>query len=48
MLERSKVPIFDEATSNLEQSTAEQFAKTVNLLKGKRRCCSSPTRYPRD
>ena len=26
--------IFDEATSNLDHATAEQFAKTVNLLKG--------------
>ena len=34
MLKRPKVLIFDEATSNLDQSTAEHFAKTVNLLKG--------------
>jgi len=34
MLKRPKVLIFDEATSNLDRNTAEQFAKTVNLLKG--------------
>jgi subfamily B ATP-binding cassette protein HlyB/CyaB len=28
------VLIFDEATSNLDQETAEHFAKTVNGLKG--------------
>jgi energy-coupling factor transporter ATP-binding protein EcfA2 len=27
--------IFDEATSNLDQQTVEQFAHTVNQLKGK-------------
>jgi len=26
--------IFDEATSNLDQETAEHFARTVNQLKG--------------
>jgi subfamily B ATP-binding cassette protein HlyB/CyaB len=34
LLKRPKVLIFDEATSNLDQHTAEQFAKTVNMLKG--------------
>jgi subfamily B ATP-binding cassette protein HlyB/CyaB len=34
LLKRPKVLIFDEATSNLDQHTAEQFARTVNLLKG--------------
>jgi ATP-binding cassette, subfamily B, bacterial HlyB/CyaB len=29
------VLIFDEATSNLDQATAESFAGTVNALKGK-------------
>ena len=27
--------IFDEATSNLDQATAESFAQTINQLKGK-------------
>jgi subfamily B ATP-binding cassette protein HlyB/CyaB len=35
LLKRPKVLIFDEATSNLDQVTAEQFAQTVNALKGK-------------
>lgn len=35
LLKRPKVLIFDEATSNLDQATAEQFAHTVNQLKGK-------------
>ena len=26
--------IFDEATSNLDQQTAEHFARTINKLKG--------------
>ena len=34
LLKRPKVLIFDEATSNLDNETADQFAKTVNLLKG--------------
>jgi len=34
MLKRPKVLIFDEATSNLDNETAEQFARTVNLLNG--------------
>jgi subfamily B ATP-binding cassette protein HlyB/CyaB len=34
LLKRPKILIFDEATSNLDQHTAEQFAKTVNMLKG--------------
>ena len=34
LLKRPKILIFDEATSNLDQHTAEQFAKTVNALKG--------------
>ena len=35
LLKRPKILIFDEATSNLDQQTAEQFARTVNQLKGK-------------
>jgi len=34
-LKRPKVLIFDEATSNLDQATAEAFARTVNQLKGR-------------
>jgi subfamily B ATP-binding cassette protein HlyB/CyaB len=34
-LKRPKVLIFDEATSNLDQPTAESFAQTINQLKGK-------------
>lgn len=34
LLKRPKILIFDEATSNLDQPTAEQFAATVNHLKG--------------
>jgi len=33
LLKQPKILIFDEATSNLDQQTAEQFAKTVNALK---------------
>ncbi len=35
LLKRPKVLIFDEATSNLDQHTAESFALTINQLKGK-------------
>ena len=35
VLKRPRVLIFDEATSNLDAQTAEQFAHTVNQLKGK-------------
>ena len=35
ILKRPRILIFDEATSNLDQQTAEQFAHTVNQLKGK-------------
>jgi len=34
LLKRPKILIFDEATSSLDQPTAEQFARTVNKLKG--------------
>jgi ATP-binding cassette, subfamily B, bacterial HlyB/CyaB len=34
LLKRPKILIFDEATSNLDQHTAESFAKTINALKG--------------
>jgi subfamily B ATP-binding cassette protein HlyB/CyaB len=30
-----KILVFDEATSSLDQETAEHFAKTINQLKGK-------------
>ena len=35
LLKKPSVLIFDEATSNLDQATAESFAHTVNQLKGK-------------
>jgi subfamily B ATP-binding cassette protein HlyB/CyaB len=35
LLKHPKILIFDEATSNLDQQTAEHFAQTVNQLKGK-------------
>jgi len=35
LLKRPKVLIFDEASSNLDQHTAESFAQTINQLKGK-------------
>ncbi|WP_153116888.1 peptidase domain-containing ABC transporter [Rhodocyclus tenuis] len=35
LLKRPKILIFDEAVSNLDQQTAEHFARTVNKLKGK-------------
>ena len=35
LLKRPKILIFDEAASSLDQHTAEQFAKTINNLKGK-------------
>jgi subfamily B ATP-binding cassette protein HlyB/CyaB len=35
LLKRPRVLIFDEATSNLDQDTAEQFGRTVNQLKGR-------------
>jgi subfamily B ATP-binding cassette protein HlyB/CyaB len=34
LLKRPKILIFDEATSNLDQRTAESLAQTVNALKG--------------
>jgi len=34
MLKRPKILVFDEATSSLDQHTAERFAQTVNRLKG--------------
>lgn len=34
LLKRPRILIFDEATSNLDQQTAEHFAATVNQLKG--------------
>lgn len=35
LLKRPKILVFDEAVSNLDQQTAEHFAKTINKLKGK-------------
>jgi subfamily B ATP-binding cassette protein HlyB/CyaB len=35
ILRRPKILVFDEATSSLDQPTAEQFAQTVNQLKGR-------------
>ncbi|MDP3715527.1 MAG: ATP-binding cassette domain-containing protein, partial [Burkholderiales bacterium] len=35
LLKRPKILIFDEATSGLDPVTAEQFAQTINRLKGK-------------
>jgi len=34
LLKRPKILIFDEAVSNLDQQTAEHFARTINKLKG--------------
>jgi subfamily B ATP-binding cassette protein HlyB/CyaB len=34
-LKRARILVFDEATSNLDAATAEQFASTINQLKGK-------------
>ncbi len=35
LLKQPKVLVFDEATSSLDQTTAEHFALTINQLKGK-------------
>lgn len=35
LLKRPRILIFDEATSSLDEATAESFARTVNQLKGK-------------
>jgi subfamily B ATP-binding cassette protein HlyB/CyaB len=35
LLKNPKVLIFDEAVSNLDQQTAEHFARTINTLKGR-------------
>jgi subfamily B ATP-binding cassette protein HlyB/CyaB len=35
LLKRPRILIFDEAVSNLDQQTAEHFAKTINKLKGR-------------
>jgi subfamily B ATP-binding cassette protein HlyB/CyaB len=35
VLKRPRILIFDEATSNLDPATADQFAGTINQLKGK-------------
>ena len=35
LLKQPRVLVFDEAASNLDQHTAEQFARTINRLKGR-------------
>jgi subfamily B ATP-binding cassette protein HlyB/CyaB len=35
VLKRPRILILDEATSGLDSSTADQFASTVNQLKGR-------------
>src|SRR5204862_3982553 len=35
LLKRPKILIFDEATRNLHERTAQQFARTINRRKGK-------------
>ena len=35
LLKKPRILIFDEAVSNLDQATAEHFARTINTLKGK-------------
>ena len=35
LLKRPKILIFDEATSNLDEDTANAFGETINALKGK-------------
>jgi subfamily B ATP-binding cassette protein HlyB/CyaB len=35
LLKKPRILIFDEAVANLDQHSAEQFARTVNKLKGK-------------
>lgn len=35
LIKRPKILVFDEAVSNLDQQTAEYFARTINKLKGK-------------
>jgi subfamily B ATP-binding cassette protein HlyB/CyaB len=35
LLKQPRILIFDEAVSNLDQQTAEHFARTINTLKGK-------------
>jgi subfamily B ATP-binding cassette protein HlyB/CyaB len=35
LLKRPKILVFDEATSSLDATTAESFARTINRLKGK-------------
>ncbi len=34
LLKKPRILLFDEAVSNLDQETAEDFAATVNQLKG--------------
>jgi subfamily B ATP-binding cassette protein HlyB/CyaB len=47
VLRRPKILIFDEATSNLDAQTAEQFARTVNQLKGRATLLFIAHQWPR-
>ena len=47
LLKRPKILVFDEAVSNLDQQTAEHFAKTINKLKGKVTMLFIPHQIPR-
>jgi len=35
LLRQPNILVFDEAVSNLDQTTSEQFSQTINRLKGK-------------
>lgn len=35
LLKQPKILIFDEATSDFDRATAEEFARTMNQLKGR-------------
>ena len=35
LIKQPRILVFDEATSNLDNATAEHFAATINQLKGK-------------
>lgn len=48
LLRQPNILIFDEAASNLDQHTAEQFAQTINRLKGKVPSSSSPINCQKD
>jgi len=48
LLKRARILIFDEATSNLDATTAEQFARTINQLKGKVTMLFISHQFPRN